>query len=338
MGRTLEEMVGTEFYAYPAEAETFVVKFGTGCFLADGRNDLLDQKKIDKAAGVLSYLKQQKKNVIGVVSGAVVKGMEYEGRQIRPKDVALRQYLAGKGQYGFMEMFREAFQPYGIIPAQGLPTRHNFASKAEKENLKAQFELSFKDKKGIYLLNTNDTVTNEELLSEFAKSHPGEADDKLMSTDNDVLAFMTAKYIGADALIMASDQSTAGSGGSTSKMNVVSRAVSSGIYVAIAPLDDIGYIVAGGDAGSKFLPDSWAKRNPDPWHFGNLAYVSADFLKAFGEVNPRCVGKKETHLRLKAPVRFDKSKDLSIIECTYSISRPQTIPFIRLKSVQFMKY
>ena len=330
---SLDKLLGVN-YGYPAQVKRFVIKWGTASFVKDATSYQFDEQKVKNAAKTLYSLKRRKREVVAVVSGAVVKGMEKEGLTERPAEVGNRQYLAAKGQALLIGMFNEALKPYDITAAQALLTRQNFATQTERKNIQQQFEHSFKDKRGIYICNTNDVVATEELLYEFVMARPGEADYRLMSVDNDSLAVLVAECTSAKALVMVSDPERSngvGSGGGESKLNAAARAAESNIYVSIVSPAQLSDLLKGSDVGSKFLPVEWGSK-PTLKNIGLEAYVSEEFLSNAKRAKPDSINRRRALFTVENvfPKIIARSGRDRLVTATYSITPMQDSLFYRL--------
>ncbi len=126
----------------------------------------------------------------------------------RPSDVDGLQDLASEGQAELIMAYKKALLPYGIGVVQLLVTHHNFATEAERANIRRRVDSSFERRK-LVVANTNDAVVNYELASGVENGF----------SDNDPLSSLLAVCCkkGATSLIIVSEEGKFGSGGSGSK-------------------------------------------------------------------------------------------------------------------------
>ena len=212
--------------------------------------------------------------VLIVSSGAVAAG---RGRVSLPKTVdrvARRQVLSAVGQAILIDTYRTLFDADGMDVGQILVTKHDLSSAEHAANLRQCVEAFFTY--GIVpVVNENDTVSVE----------------GLMFTDNDELAGLMAKLLGAQLLIVLSSvdglcdgdpgdpgatlirevrpgqdlsalvrrtKSSQGRGGMETKLRVAQAAAADGIQAVIANGARPGVvaaIVAGEDIPcTRFLP------------------------------------------------------------------------------------
>jgi glutamate 5-kinase len=209
----------------------------------------IDLSFLSNLARDIKALKQEGDEVLIVSSGAVLCGTKKLGIKERPKDLVLKQALAGVGQAYLMHIYDVVFSNYGLIPAQVLLTSDVFREKAKFYNSKNAIEQMLK--LGVVpVINENDTVAVSELV--FG--------------DNDFLALHTAFMMDAELLVILStagglrnekDQiihfvddvdkafsfvkgvnSEFGTGGMFSKLTATKLALNLGIHVIITGKED----------------------------------------------------------------------------------------------------
>ncbi len=206
-------------------ARRIVMKYGTNALtkVDEAGNVLgLDREKIGGIARIVNTLYDNGREPVIVSSAAVIAGMAnpLNRLSLRPTNLEEQQDLASEGQSELMSAYGEALLPYGIGIMQLLVTHHNFATEAERLNIRKSVERSFGRRK-LAIFNTNDPVTSEELV----------AGSEYGFTDNDPLASLVAIYckIEPTSLIIVSENGHLGSGGISSKRGALLRAESNSI-------------------------------------------------------------------------------------------------------------
>jgi glutamate 5-kinase len=254
-------------------AETIVVKVGTR--VVTGANGHLDDVRIAQLAEQLNELVSQDRRVVLVSSGAVGAGMDQLGLSERPRDLAQLQAVAAVGQAKLIETYDRTFRVHGRHAAQVLLTAQDLDDRASYLNVRNTL-LSLLEFKTIPIINENDTVAVEELMTTFG--------------DNDRLAALVTNLLGAQLLVMLSDidglydgdpqdestsrisivkelddeirgyaagaQHESGKGGMISKLNASEIVTSAGENVIIASghQDNVlGRIFQGDDVGTLFV-------------------------------------------------------------------------------------
>ena len=163
-----------------------VIKIGTSTLAHPTGH--LNIRLVEQLCKVVSDIKNAGHAVILVSSGAIGMGVGKLGLLARPKDIPTKQAAAAVGQCELMYTYDKLFSEYNHTVAQLLitgadvenPTRHeNF-----RNTLNRLLELG-----ALPIINENDTVATEEIVI----------------GDNDTLAAIVAKSVGADKLILLSD-------------------------------------------------------------------------------------------------------------------------------------
>lgn len=163
-----------------------VVKIGTSTLAhATGH---LNIRRIEEICKVISDVKNAGHEVILVSSGAIGMGVGKLGLSSRPSDIPTKQAAAAVGQCELMYTYDKLFAEYNHTVAQLLMTGDDLEDDERHQNfsntLYRLLELS-----AIPIINENDTVATQELGI----------------GDNDTLAAIVAKSIGADILVLFSD-------------------------------------------------------------------------------------------------------------------------------------
>lgn len=164
-----------------------VVKIGSALLTANGQG--LDHQAISTWAAQVAKLHQQGIEVILVSSGAVAEGMVRMKIASRPDDLPSLQACAAIGQMGLIQAWAGALLEHHIQTAQVLLTHDDLADRRRYLN-SGDALLRLIKWQVIPVINENDTV----------------ATDEIRFGDNDTLAAMVASLIGADLLIILTDQ------------------------------------------------------------------------------------------------------------------------------------
>ncbi len=169
-------------------AHRIVVKIGTSTLTHD--NGKLNLKRMECLVRVLSDLKNQGKEIVLVTSGAIGVGIGKMGLQKRPNTIREKQAVAAVGQSELMHLYGKFFSEYNHIVAQILLTKDILESAQRRKNTLNTFK-TLMEMNVIPIVNENDTVSVEEIKCTFG--------------ENDTLAAIVGKLIGADLLINLSD-------------------------------------------------------------------------------------------------------------------------------------
>ena len=169
------------------EAQRWVVKVGSALLTADGRG--LDTALVDRLAAQIAGLRERKREVVLVSSGAVAAGMSWLDWSERPSELHDLQAVAAVGQMGLVQGYERAFQRHALHTAQVLLVHDDVS--ARDRYLNARGTLGRLLELGIVpVVNENDTVVTEEIR--FG--------------DNDTLAALVANLIDADVLVILTDR------------------------------------------------------------------------------------------------------------------------------------
>ena len=170
-----------------AEAKRLVIKVGSALVTNNGEG--LDLNAINEWARQIAQLRQNKREVVLVSSGAIACGMRRLGWKKRPSAVHELQACAAVGQMGLVQVYETAFARHGLHTAQVLLTHDDLADR--KRYLNARSTLTTLLELGVVpIINENDTVITDEI--KFG--------------DNDTLGALVANLVDADALIILTDQ------------------------------------------------------------------------------------------------------------------------------------
>lgn len=165
-----------------------VVKLGTQVLsTSDAR---LDTAYVASIAQQIARLRQRGTNVTIVSSGAVGAGLRELKLPKRPTDLAKLQAVAAVGQRRLMDVWADAFEPFGLPVAQILLTREDIDKRARFLNLRNTIHAAH-EMGTVPVINENDTISTDELI-------------KITFGDNDILAALVASALRADLLILLS--------------------------------------------------------------------------------------------------------------------------------------
>lgn len=163
-----------------------VVKVGSSTITHD--TGLLNLRKLEELAKVLSDLSNQGNEVILVSSGAMAAGRGKMGIDSRPTSLEEKQALASIGQCELMYIYDKFFSQYSKTVAQLLMTKRVITDENLRSNASNTIETLLKYHT-IPIINENDSV----------------ATDEIVYGDNDTLSAITAKLVNADLLIILTD-------------------------------------------------------------------------------------------------------------------------------------
>jgi glutamate 5-kinase len=238
-----------------------VIKVGSKSLVA--AND-----RFSTLARQISALREEKRSVVVVSSGAIALGRQRLGFAKRPQEMGQLQACAAVGQALLMRAWEEAFSPYEVPVAQLLLTHADLADRERYLNARAAIDALF-ELSAVPIINENDTVSVDEI--KFG--------------DNDQLAAMVATLAGADLLVLLTDvdglldhekkrvpivedvstalsyvtgsTSDVGTGGMGSKVEAARRATKRGIPCIVADARDpeiLTRVMRGEDVGTLFVP------------------------------------------------------------------------------------
>ena len=168
------------------KASRIVVKVGTSTLTH--ANGLLNFRRIDELARVLSDLKNEGKKVVLVSSGAIGVGAAKLGMNGKPHELKEKQAAAAVGQCELMHIYDKMFQEYGQTVAQVLLTR-DVTDTPERHQHVVNTMDALLEHGAIPVINENDTVAVEEIVY----------------GDNDTLSAIVAEIAHADLLVLLSD-------------------------------------------------------------------------------------------------------------------------------------
>ncbi|MDD7929688.1 glutamate 5-kinase [Microbacterium thalli] len=251
-------------------ARRVVVKVGSSSISGENAG------KIDLLVDALAAAHARGTEVVLVSSGAIATGMPYLRLDERPTDLATQQAAAAVGQNVLVYRYQSALRAFGIVAGQVLLTAGDFDDPTHRSNARRAMERLL----GLRILpivNENDTVATHEIR--FG--------------DNDRLAALVARLIGADALVLLSDieclytrppsepgaepirdvaygddlsgfefgatvVNSVGTGGAATKASAARLAAEGGVSALVTSIDLAADALAGADIGT------WFAANPQP--------------------------------------------------------------------------
>ncbi len=165
----------------------WVVKIGSSLVTEGGRG--LDRAAIQSWMRQVAALKEQKRRVALVSSGAVAEGMSRLNWDQRPDTLHDLQVAAAVGQMGLIQAYEEALAQHGYHSAQVLLTHEGLSDRTRYLNARTALRALLK--LGVVpVVNENDTVSTQEL----------------QLGDNDTLAALVSNLVEADLLVILTDQ------------------------------------------------------------------------------------------------------------------------------------
>ena len=165
----------------------WVVKIGSALLTNNGKG--IDKELISEWVEQIVDLKSHNIDVVLVSSGAIVEGMKRLGWTDKPNDIHQLQAAAAVGQMGLAQAYEYLFAKHNIQTAQVLLTRDNLINNKHFENISATL-VNLLEFEAVPVINENDTVATEEI--KFG--------------DNDTLAALVANLLGAERLVILTDQ------------------------------------------------------------------------------------------------------------------------------------
>ncbi|WP_349515437.1 glutamate 5-kinase [Leuconostoc suionicum] len=167
-----------------------VVKVGTSTIV--NRNGQINYPVVNRLAQTLSSLQKSGHEILLVTSGAIGVALDQMNLEKRPQEIPQQQALAAIGQGYLMSLYNQSFAFYQQLIGQVLLTYDVFDNKVMLENTMNAIEMMF-SQHVIPIVNENDVIAVDEL------------DHQHSFGDNDRLAAIVTREIGADGLIILSD-------------------------------------------------------------------------------------------------------------------------------------
>jgi glutamate 5-kinase len=170
------------------EVERVVIKVGTTTITKGSSTASKDM--MDSIAKQVKELKDQRKEVLIVTSGAIGIGLKTMGVKPNPNDIPIRQAASSVGQSILMQKWNESFQEQGLMVAQILLTMDIYSDRESVLNLNNTIDALI-DHDVVPIFNENDAVSIKEIDAVFG--------------DNDTLSALIASRTDADLLLILSD-------------------------------------------------------------------------------------------------------------------------------------
>jgi len=169
------------------QARRIVIKIGSSLVTNHGQG--LDHARLSSIAEQIAHLKEEKKTVVLVSSGAIAEGMQRLNWKKRPHELYKLQAAAAVGQMGLIQTYESCFYNHKLQAAQLLLTHEDLSDR--KRYLNARSTLTaLLDMNVVPIINENDSV----------------ATDEIRFGDNDTLAALVTNLIEADVLVILTDQ------------------------------------------------------------------------------------------------------------------------------------
>jgi glutamate 5-kinase len=163
-------------------ARRIVVKVGSSSISGDNVG------QIEPLVDALSQAYGRGAEVVLVSSGAIATGFPFLGIEHRPDDLATQQAAAATGQNVLMFRYQQSLERYRIVAAQILLTAGDLQNPTHRVNAQRAMDRLLA-LRVLPIVNENDTVATHEIR--FG--------------DNDRLAALVARLLGADVLVLLSD-------------------------------------------------------------------------------------------------------------------------------------
>ncbi|WP_026373816.1 glutamate 5-kinase [Agrococcus lahaulensis] len=245
--------------------ERVVVKVGSSSISGERRG------QIEPLVDALARL-HRSAEVILVSSGAISTGMPYLGLESRPVDLPMQQAAAAVGQNVLMNRYQRSLSRHEVVAAQILLTASDMELDSHRVNARNALERLL-ELRMLPIVNENDTVATHEIR--FG--------------DNDRLAALVARLVGADRLILLSDiealrtappdepgsepiervpfgdplegvrlgasGSHIGSGGAMTKVDAARLAADAGVRVTVTATPLLDRLLSGERLGTEFEPN-----------------------------------------------------------------------------------
>ncbi len=165
-----------------------IVKVGSAVVTNKGEG-LANNRVITRVVSQIKNVMDSGISVVLVSSGAIAEGMLKLGWNDRPKEISKLQAAAAVGQVGLIEAYEKEFRAHNLVTAQVLITHEDFSNRKRYLNSKSTLS-ALLENDVLVVVNENDTV----------------ATDEIKVGDNDSLASLIANLVGADLLIILTDQ------------------------------------------------------------------------------------------------------------------------------------
>ncbi|MEN1784549.1 MAG: glutamate 5-kinase [Bacteroidota bacterium] len=162
-----------------------VLKIGSNTLTKE--TDQISRGKIEDIGRQLAQLKEHYEFII-VSSGAIAAAKQFVKLEHTGQAIDVKQALAAIGQPRLMHIFAENFRELGLFTSQCLFSYSDLENEASRANIRNTINVLLANEV-IPVINENDTV----------------ATDEIKFGDNDKLAALTAAFIQADLLLIATN-------------------------------------------------------------------------------------------------------------------------------------
>src|ERR1044072_5314381 len=180
-----------------SQARRVVIKLGTAVLMREERGIALS--RFYSFVEAIAEIKQARRDVLLVSSGAVGLGVERLGLERNSQLLALKQACAAIGQGRLMGLYADAFDRLGVVAAQVLLSEEYFSDRRRYLNLRSTVT-KLLELGALPIIKENDTVSTAELESNDAPAYL-----KINFGDNDKLSALVASKIEADLLLILTD-------------------------------------------------------------------------------------------------------------------------------------
>jgi len=203
-------------------ARRIVVKVGSSSVSGDAAG------QIGPLVDALAAAYGRGTEVVLVSSGAIATGFPFLGLDGRPDDLATQQAAAATGQNVLMFRYQKELDRHGVVAAQILLTAGDLQNPTHRVNAQRAIDRLLA-LRVLPIVNENDTVATHEIR--FG--------------DNDRLAALVARLLGADALVLLS-------GGAGTKVAAARLAAEAGTAVLVTDTALVDRALAGEHLGTWF--------------------------------------------------------------------------------------
>ena len=166
-----------------------VAKIGTSSLTHD--DGTISREAVDRLCGEVADLRRDGHEVVVVSSGAIGAGLPALGLSgdRRPTDPLTLQAVSAVGQSRLVGVYNEALGAHGLVAGQVLLTPLDFMMRQQYLHARATIERLL-ELGVVPVVNENDAI----------------ADDEIRFGDNDRIAALVAHLVGADLLVLLTDQ------------------------------------------------------------------------------------------------------------------------------------
>ena len=168
-----------------SDKKRVLLKIGTNTLTRE--TNQISRGKIEDIGRQIADLKDEYEFVI-VSSGAIAVARQFVNLESDGREINVKQALAAIGQPHLMRIFQENFRELGLLTSQCLLSYDDFNREVSRKNILNTINVLLENGY-IPIINENDTVATEEI--QFG--------------DNDKLAALTGRLLGADLVIIATN-------------------------------------------------------------------------------------------------------------------------------------